>query len=125
MSNKGFTLVELLGVIIILGILGVIAFGTIDKNVKQGMYQTCISQERVLIEGAKAWAVDNTPSSTTSVFVSTLEEEGYIESDLKSPLTDSNYDSNTFVNITVSGSKYSYSVSYGNDEEKCENHKVE
>lgn len=120
MSNKGFTLAELLGVIIILGILGVIAFGAIDKNIKKGMYQTCMTQERVLIEGAKAWVIDNTPSSTISVSVSDLENGGYIDSNLKSPLTDSNYDSNTIVNIVVSGSKYSYSVTYGNDEEKCD-----
>ncbi len=124
MNNRGFTLSELLGVIIILGVLGVIALTSVDKNIKKGMYQTCKTQEKILIEGAKAWAIDNTPTSTTTVKVGALQSGGYIENDLKSPLTNSNYNSNTGVIITVSGSKYTYSVTYGNNNENCENQKV-
>ena len=53
MNKKAFTLAELLGVIVILGIIGTIAVTAIDRNIKNSRYQTCLTQEQNLIEGAK------------------------------------------------------------------------
>ena len=110
--KKGFTLIELLGVIIILGILGMIGLTTVDKNIKKGVYQSCLAQEKVLKEAAKTWVIDNMPSSTTDVTISTLKSGGYIENDMKSPITNSNYSLGTKVRVTVSGQKYTYSFIY-------------
>lgn len=122
--KKGFTLIELLGVIIILGILGVIGLTTVDKNIKKGVYQSCLAQEKVLKEAAKTWVIDNMPSSTTDVTISTLKSGGYIENDMKSPITNSNYSLGTKVRVTVSGQKYTYSVTYGDSKENCDTQKV-
>ena len=85
MKKKGFTLIELLSVIIVLGIVAVIAFPTVNKNVKKSKeraYETQVSQ----IEAeAKRWAIDHTEelpemdgSSQIGFNVSILIECGYI-----------------------------------------------
>ena len=124
MKNRGFTLIELLGVLIVLGILGVIALTTIDKNIKKGIYQSCLAQEKVIKEAAKAWVLDNMPTATTNVTIATLKSGGYLEKDFKSPVTNSNYNSNTKVTVTVTTQKYSYTIVYGSDAEKCDSQKV-
>lgn len=113
MNSKGFTLVELLGVIILLSTLAAIAISTIDKNVKDGRVKTCKTQERNIIEGAKAYSIDN-PQFTGYITIATLTDEGYIEEDLKNPMTDEKYKNDTKVSITYDSdnTKYSYEVIY-------------
>jgi len=123
--KKGFTLIELLAVIIILGVLGVIALTTVDKNVKTGIYKSCLAQEKVLKEAAKSFSIDN-PSFSGTKTVAELEDEGYLEKNTKNPATDATYRSkSTTVKITYNGSKYTYSIVYANENEKCNSQKVE
>ena len=73
--NKGLTIIELLGVIIILGILSTVAALAIMKTKKE---QDKINYENMIIEifaGAKNYFSDN---SSSSVDVSTLNTEHYI-----------------------------------------------
>lgn len=113
MNRNGFTLAELLGVVVILSILSLIAVTTVDTKLKEGRIKTCLTQEKNIIEGAKIWLIDH-PKTTngTTVKVSDLEEQGYIESDLKNPMTDNSYTSYTRVIINVSDSVYTYTVDY-------------
>lgn len=124
MNKKGFTLAELLGVIVIIGVLAIISVSVIDKNIKEGKVQTCKTQETNIIEGAKAWAIDNTSSLPTSVTISTLESGSYIEKDLKSPITGNKYSSSTKVNITSSGNGYNFTITYGDAKENCSNEEI-
>ena len=117
LKPNGFTLAELLGVIIILSIISLISFSAIDKNLKEGRIKTCKAQEKNIIEGAKTYIIDNPnelPSSgTKTITLTLLKANGYIDEKLINPMTDEEYKSGTNVEIKkVSGSKYTYIINY-------------
>ena len=135
MNKKAFTLAELLGVIVILGIIGTIAIIAIDSNIKNGRYQTCLAQNQNLIEGAKT-LVTKYPSvlpnagGTTTISVDILKnggevigvtvEGGHIDQNLENPMTEKPYTNNVKVVITSSnGTKFNYEVT-APDNEKCQ-----
>lgn len=90
MKKRGFTLVELLGVIIILAIITLLAvsgFGIISKNVKEQAHENLISY----IETKASEYANNTGNLLTNV--DNLVKLGYIEADdeegnVKSPIDD-------------------------------------
>ena len=117
LKPNGFTLAELLGVIIILSIISLISFSAIDKNLKEGRIKTCKAQEKNIIEGAKTYIIDNPnelPSSgTKTITLTLLKANGYIDEKLINPMTDEEYKSGTNVEITKeTGSKYKYKINY-------------
>lgn len=136
MNKKGFTLAELLGVIVILSIIGIIAFTGIDRNIKNGRYTSCKTQEKNLIESTKVMVIDYpnvlpTISSPTEVPVAVLQDGGtiksqvisggYIEDNLENPMTEKPYaQSNVKVKITTTNGKdYNYEVIFANEKESC------
>lgn len=127
LKHNAFTLAELLGVIIILSIIGLITFSSIDKNLKEGRITTCKTQEKNIIEGAKTYIIDNPnelPNSGTKLIsLSLLEENGYIEENLINPMTDKEYKNETHVEIKKEKeNKYTYKIIYDeeNGDKKCE-----
>ena len=72
------------------------------------------------------WAVDNAgllpaAGNTRSIRVSDLQDGGYIENALKSPMTNEVYNSETKVEISSdNGSDYEYTVQYGEASEVCQ-----
>lgn len=133
--RNGFTLAELLGVIVVLSILGLVAVTTIDNNIKKGRYDSCLVQETNLIEGAKMMMVDYPnllPASGGSIEITVQQlqdggtingqvvDKGYIDNDLVNPMTEKPYvDSSVSVKITANGDNYDYDVIYGNSDEAC------
>lgn len=133
--RNGFTLAELLGVIVVLSILGLVAVTTIDNNIKKGRYDSCLVQETNLIEGVKMMVVDYPnllPASGSSIEITVQQlqdggtingqvvDKGYIDNDLVNPMTEKPYvDSSVSVKITANGNNYDYDVIYGNPDEAC------
>ena len=84
MNKKGFTLIELVGVIVLLGIMAVITVPivrNITKDAKQKGYE---KQINVVLESSKNWAIQNTdllPENNTSILVKmdTLKKDGFLE----------------------------------------------
>ena len=126
MNKKlGFTLAELMGVIVVIGIIAVIVTTTVDRSIKNSRHDTCLTQEKNIVEGAKSWSYDNAkelPEAGKEKFISVsdLQNGNYIEDGLKSPMTNEVYSTGTNVKITSSnGSSYEYEVIYGDEKEKC------
>ena len=59
MRQKGFTLIELVGVIVLVSLMVLIIVPTVEKSVKVGQVKADKQLKDNMILAAKSWAVDN------------------------------------------------------------------
>ena len=132
--TKGFTLTELLAVLVVISILAVIAVPNISKLIqtyKQSLLNTQINN---IEEAARDWGASNIyllPTGDDISVVKTyeevengtedkygvliinlglLKESGKIASDIKNPVTNEPFDDNLKIYITNETSKITYKV---------------
>jgi type IV pilus assembly protein PilA len=114
--NKGFTLVELLAVIIILGVIGIIAIPAVNKairNAKQQLYEVQINNIEM---GAKSWAAENVfnlPENDGELITLTLGQlkvAGHVQFDIKNPVTNKLFPNDMEITITRYMNTYLYEV---------------
>ncbi len=103
-SNRGFTLVELLAVIVLIAVLAVVAIATyrgVTESSKNKALEAKITQ---ITSAAEKWARENNITSRTTISVNNLVVEGYITADdvdpsglamMKNPVTEENMICNT------------------------------
>lgn len=114
--KRGFTLVELLAVITILGLLSLIVVPVVDKIIKdnkEALYQT---QVQNIEQSAKNWASENIFSLPENIgdyidkTICDLESDGLLEIDVKNPKTDEMFYKDSYVRITKTdyGFEYEY-----------------
>lgn len=100
-NEKGFTLVELISVVVVLGLLAIIVI-PITKNIiseeRDDLYQRQIDG---IIESAKVWGannIDKLPAegeSDVEVTLGELKTGGYADKELKNPKTENLFDDTT------------------------------
>ena len=76
-KEDGFTLVELLGVIVILGIILAIAIPGIGNIIDNADKKTALQQEELVIDAAQMYYLDG--GEEDPVLIKTLTDEGYLE----------------------------------------------
>ena len=115
-NNKAFTMIELLGVIVIIGFLSTMAVTAVSRYKKKAQNDTYKNYEQNLESAAKNYLVYNTssiPSDKLTLSSSTLIDEGYID-EMTDPInksrqgdisSNSNADTNDNSNITSSNTK--------------------
>lgn len=115
MKNKAFTLVELLGVIVILGIIAVITVPlvqrTIVDNTNKAYEEQVMSFEKAATNYVAGDIYNMTKCQTEecTITLRELQEKGLLPSgDIKNPKTDKNFDLNNTVKITYDGTKFDY-----------------
>ena len=84
-NNKGFTLVELLAVIALIGLLSVVGVATyrgVNESSKKKALEAKITQ---LKSAAEKWGRENNITNKTNISVNALVVEGYITADEVSP----------------------------------------
>ena len=90
MNNKGVSLIEIIGVIILIGIVGIIAIPGVSKYILNARLTTYLAYEDSMEDAAKNAVIDcigkssrscDVPSKdeSTDVKLSTLIEEGFID----------------------------------------------
>ena len=115
-NKKGFTLVELIAVIVIIGVLVLITLPTIERITKENNNKVYQQQLDNIILSLKSWASDNRfflPEEENEILTMTLENlksEGYIEYQTKNPLTGKCFDNNMLLIIKKTKKSYTYSI---------------
>lgn len=107
--RKGYTLIELLAVIVILAVISVIAYPKITDLVAISKIKAYDVAKKNIVESAKVKYVASVNSlGMTQYYVSDLIDEGYISKNTKNPLTNEKYPDNTKVLITNDGNNITY-----------------
>lgn len=112
MKQKGFTLIELLGVISLLAVIALLASAPVTKLIKDSNRKACEKQFDTIITAAKLWGnetvldLPDVIGQSTTVSVDTLKKAGYLEKELKNPLTKEDIPIDIQVKVIKKGKKY-------------------
>ena len=122
MNKKGFTLVELIGVIVLISLLTVLATAPINNIIKNSKKDLNESQKKQIILSAQNWAIDNKDklpmrgknTESIKVTIEQLYNEGYLDNEVIDLDKDSKMSNCSHVNISLidenknSGNAYTY-----------------
>ena len=116
MKKNGFTLVELLGVVTILALLGMIIIPNINSvisNNKQKLYDV---QIRNIKSGASNFVSEHIyeleipNNDSIGIKLGKLKQMGYIDSNISNPITKNKFSDDLVIMITNKDNSYSYTV---------------
>lgn len=115
MRKNGFTLVELIAVVAILGLIALIVYPAIGSVIRNSRESTYKEQVSVIESAAKNWSIDNANTlpddgSVYRLSVTTLLEEGYISDDeVKDPRnSEKNLNGNVEIKYDSSIKQFTY-----------------
>lgn len=132
MKNKGFTLVELIAVIVVLGLISLIAIPTVNNSIIKYKDKLEADAIRNIEQAAKNWAADNinklpnvldTESDVSMTYpeidteqdfsklkitLSDLQSAGYIDSEVKNPKDNKEFGICAEITITKKSTGYEY-----------------
>ena len=116
MKKKGFTLVELLAVIVILSLVLVIAVPSVNKYIKQSKEKAYNTQISTIIEAAQAYASANSgllprkEEFVVKITLGQLKSSGLIKEEVKNPNDDKYFDDALTIEIKKKGETYNYDI---------------
>lgn len=130
--KKGFTVVELLATIIILGIIGTIGVAIFDKVVHNMRIKAYETQKQNLVLSAERWLNDKKgttefPSKddlnsniSYNLYLRNLLKEKYIDDDICNQEDRVKIDYyKSYIKISENGKIYNYELNIVNTEEEC------
>ena len=116
MNKKGFTLVELLGVLVVLSVILMIAFPLITTYINKSKQKAYDTQMGLIITGLKDYATDHKevlPVNDTDYVTFTLGQLkalGIVNNSVVNPLDGKEIDDSMEFKIIKNGSKYTYQI---------------
>lgn len=118
MNNKAFTLIELMGVIIILGLLSLIAIPAISNILKTSQENVYSAQIKRIEDATNDWGLENMnrlPNSengtVTIQLYNELQKGGYLPICITNPKTGQAFNPDLQIEIKyVNATKFSYTV---------------
>lgn len=114
--KKGFTLIELMAVILILGVVSTISVVAVDKTIKDNkekLYQVQISN---IEDAARTWGnahinlIPDENGDAISIPILVLKQDGLLDKDYKNPKTDALFFDNMYIDISYENGTYIYNV---------------
>lgn len=111
-NDRGFTLVELMAVIVVLAIIALIASPMVMNTINNSKKKLSSEQIKTLEEAARLYAIKNGPDTCECVTIATLQSEGYLEEGTISD-PDTGGTLNGCVAIKWNESSKQYSYKYG------------
>ena len=124
MNKKGFTLAELIGVIVVLSLICLITVPAIASVLKTNKKSLCETQLKNVLAAAKSYVSENLLSMPINdgdykiITIGDLIENGFIEENIQNPVTKEEIDPEIEITIKKNGKKID--VSFGTDEEEEE-----
>lgn len=114
-QKKAFTLIELLGVITLLGVIAVLIIPIVDKTIKEGKDDMYEQQLNTIIAAAKNWGTDNLfalpdDGATVTITLADLKAGGYVAKDIKNPKTGKLMPDSLTIKITGVGERHTYEI---------------
>ena len=119
MKNNGFTLVELLGVVIILSMLGIVIVPSINNVIsdsKRKLYDTQINNIKV---GASNYVnehifeLDFENNDSIGITLGFLKQMGYVDDNISDPIKKSKFSDDMIIVINNNSNAFSYVVCDG------------
>ena len=115
MNKKGFTLVELLAVIIILSFLALLAGTAVTKLLRDSKEELYNTQIISIKSAAEAWSADNLkklPSAGNCSYLtlSDLKKYGLIDSSIINPKTNKEFSNDLKIKISTTLGNYSTTI---------------
>lgn len=115
MKRKGFTLIETLGVILLLGIIASIVFVVVDKtidNSKEKLYEEQLNQIKGSLKDLAYANIFLMPDNEEyiSITLGQLKQMGYANKEIKNPKNDMCFSNDTILTITKENTGYKYDI---------------
>lgn len=126
--KKGFTLIEVLGVVTLIGLISLIIVPLVERTVKEGKEKAYQVQMDGIYLALKNWATDNTDffvgSNATegaSLTIWQLKSAGYLDYNLINPKTGNCIANDMIISVIRNGDKYDYLIDEesGTETEVC------
>lgn len=114
--KRGFTLAELLGVLIILAVIAMIAFPIINKSLKDGKERLYNSQLEEIKLAAEKWAYKNInllptiDGEVVTITLLNLKESGDLPLDVRDPRTNELMPNDMMISIEFKNNNYIFTV---------------
>lgn len=113
-NNKGLTLVELLGVLIVLSLIVMIVTPAVTKDLKDSSVELCYHQLDSLVSASKNWLTDQINDNYNNVFVNGSFQEQIVTGNqlLQQGYVSELEEKYEYVEIKIkkNGDNYSYEV---------------
>ena len=123
--KKGFTLVELLGVIVILGLLSAVIIPKVGDSLQNSKETALLTQKDQIKKATKDFLIEHAElleeNDTITIKLGTLKQEGYLPIDLKNPKTRKNISNESAITITKLNNNYEIEVGLIDLENATEN----
>lgn len=105
MNKRGFTLVELMGVLVILGVLLIFTVPTVTKTLKNSEKNEKAEYDNTVCLAVKSYVEIKREVYPFTISLGELRDEGYLSTSLKNPETDSLDADSVRVKISMSSGK--------------------
>ncbi|MDD2181561.1 MAG: prepilin-type N-terminal cleavage/methylation domain-containing protein [Bacilli bacterium] len=115
-AEKGFTLVEVLSIIVLLGLVALLAFPSVDKYLKSAKQEAYNTQVNNIALSAQNWGVDNkillpkNDGETMEITLGYLMDQGYVDFDIVNPITKKPLSKELVILIRKTGNIHNYEV---------------
>ncbi|MDD3821755.1 MAG: type II secretion system protein [Bacilli bacterium] len=119
-QNRGFTLVELLAVIVVLGIILLIAVPNVLNIITKAKEDANKRQISLIISAMRNYAAEYPPilppeNDYEAIRISELIEKGFLKTDISDLVTGESIANDCVVITNLSSGKYSYEYAKGNE----------
>ncbi len=114
--KKGFTLIELMAVIIILGIIAIIIVPNIERGIERYRQNSYETQIRTIKMAANNFSIDNIHINSLGegefvyITLNQLKLSGYLDGDIVNPITNENFSGETVIKISRVGDIFEFEV---------------